>query len=63
MPDIKEKLEHSKEGQCTIDCPIGLDDCVECGICEHCGHEAELSEDDLPSNWLRFIEKSKQQDP
>jgi hypothetical protein len=62
MSDIKEKLEHTKEALCEVECPAGLDDCVECGACERCNHDAVLQEDDLPPSWLRFIERSKRQD-
>jgi len=47
------------EEPCTIECPAGLDECVQCGSCDHCGHDAALNEDELPPNWLRFIENSK----
>jgi len=59
MSDVKEKLEHTKEAHC-VECPVGLEDCAECGMCDHCEHDAALDESELPSNWLRFIEKSKE---
>lgn len=60
MVDIKQNLEKNKEEQC-LECPIGLDNCVECGACDHCDHDALLDENELPPNWLKFIEKSKTQ--
>lgn len=43
---------------CHESCVIGLDDCAECGICEHFPDGARLDEDALPSNWQKFIENS-----
>ena len=60
MSDNKDELETKKEEHC-IECPAGLDECVECGACDHCDHNAELDESELPPNWLKFIEKSKSQ--
>jgi len=48
-----------KEEEHCVECPVGLDDCVECGACDHCEHEAMLDESELPPNWLKFIRKSK----
>jgi len=58
MSDIKDSLENKKEERC-IECPAGLDECVDCGACDHCGHDATLDTTELPPNWLKFIEKSK----
>lgn len=44
---------------CHESCVIGLDDCAECGICEHCSDGARLDEDALPSHWQKFIESSR----
>ncbi|MEM7008978.1 MAG: hypothetical protein AAF462_07580 [Thermodesulfobacteriota bacterium] len=60
MSETDKKLESKKDEHC-IECPIGLDDCVECGACDHCDHDAMLNESELPPNWLTFIEKSKPQ--
>ncbi len=62
MEEIKYKPEHTKDPQCAADCPAGIDECVECGACDHCEHGAVLIEEDLPPNWRSFIERSKQQD-
>lgn len=61
MTDTRETSDTKKEEQC-IECPVGLDDCVDCGACDHCDHDAVLDESELPSNWLKFIEKSKTPD-
>jgi len=58
MADTKNNLEEVKEEHC-IECPVGLDECVDCGACDHCGHDAVLDEKELPQSWLKFIEKSK----
>ena len=44
---------------CHESCVIGLDECAECGICEHCADGAKLDEDTLPPNWQKFIENSR----
>ena len=62
MADIKDSLENKKEEHC-IECPAGLDECVECGACDHCEHDAALDESELPPNRLRFIEKSEERSP
>jgi len=59
MSDTRDSLESKKEEHC-IECPAGLDECVECGACDNCEHDAALDENELPPNWLRFIEKSKE---
>lgn len=59
MADTKDSPESKKEEHC-IECPIGLENCAECGMCDHCEHDAALNESELPSSWLRFIEKSKE---
>jgi len=59
MSDLKRNSEKKNDEHC-VECPIGLDDCVECGVCDHCDHDAALNEKELPQNWLRFIEKSKE---
>jgi len=60
--DYKEPSSNTsskiKEEHC-VECPVGLDDCVECGLCDHCEHDAVIDKSELPPNWLRFIEKSK----
>ena len=43
MSDLKRDLENKKEEHC-VECPIGLDDCVECGVCDHCEHDAALDD-------------------
>ena len=60
MSETKDKIEAKKQEHC-IECPAGLDECVECGACDHCDHDAVLDESELPPNWLKFIEKSKSQ--
>ncbi len=60
MSETKDKLEANKEEHC-IECPVGLDECVDCGACDHCDHDAVLDVSELPPNWLKFIEKSKTQ--
>ena len=62
MSDSKQQLTDDSnfpEEKCAIECPAGLEDCVDCGACDHCVHDAVLHEDELPPNWLRFIENSK----
>lgn len=61
MTEIKYKPEHMKNPECVADCPAGIDECIECGACEHCEHDAVLNEEELPQNWLRFIERNKSQ--
>jgi len=58
MSDLKRNIEKVNEEHC-VECPVGLDDCVECGVCDHCEHDALLDESELPPSWLKFIEKSK----
>jgi hypothetical protein len=58
MSDLKRNSETNMKAHC-IECPIGLENCAECGMCDHCEHDAALNETELPPNWLRFIEKSK----
>lgn len=50
--EVKEKEEH------CVECPVGLDECIECGVCDYCGHDAVLDEAELPPKWLEFIKKS-----
>ena len=45
--------------ECRESCVIGLDECAECGICEHCADGAKLEEDTLPPHWQKFIENSR----
>jgi hypothetical protein len=45
--------------QCSIHCEIGLDECVECGICDNCSDGATIVEEELPPHWQSFIEKNK----
>jgi len=59
MSDLKYNSENKKEEHC-IECPAGLDECVECGACDYCEHDAALDENERPPNWLRFIEKSEE---
>ncbi len=59
MADTKYSPESKKDERC-VECPIGLENCAECGMCDHCEHDAALDENELPPNWLRFIEKSKE---
>lgn len=62
MSDSKQQITadpNFPEEKCAVECPTGLDDCVDCGACDHCDHDAVLFEDELPPNWLRFIENSK----
>ena len=61
MTEIKDKIDAKNEAHCAIECPAGLDECVECGACDHCEHDAVLDESELPPKWLKFIEKSKPQ--
>lgn len=66
MSDPKEQLAADPrvpEEQCTDECPAGLDECADCGACDHCAHDASLNEAELPPNWLRFIENSKRTAP
>ncbi len=58
MSDVKESLEERKEEIC-VECPVGLDECVDCGACDHCDSDATLDEAELPPKWIKFIEKSK----
>ncbi len=58
MSEIEDKQYSKKEEHC-IECPAGLDECVDCGACDHCELNAVLDERELPPNWLIFIEKSK----
>jgi len=44
---------------CHEPCVIGLEECAECGICEHCPDGAKLDEDTLPPHWQKFIESSR----
>ncbi len=60
MADIEDRQQEKNDEHC-IECPAGLDDCVECGACDHCAHDAVLDESELPPKWLKFIEKSKSQ--
>ncbi len=60
MSDLEDRKSNKIEEHC-IECPVGLDDCVDCGACDYCDHDAVLNENELPPNWLKFIEKSKQQ--
>ena len=59
MSDIKHSDEIKKKDENCFECHLGLDECIECGACEICDNDATLNEDDLPPNWLRFIEQSK----
>ena len=59
MNERKYKPEHTKDPLCAAECPAGLDECVECGACDHCEHDVYIDEKELPPNWLRFIESNK----
>jgi len=58
MTDTEHRPDKKEEEYC-VECPAGLDECIECGACDHCGHDAALDESELPQNWLKFIEHSK----
>jgi len=59
MSDTEHRLQAKKEAHC-FECPVGLEGCAECGMCDYCEHDASLDESELPSSWLIFIEKSKE---
>ncbi|MEW6144611.1 MAG: hypothetical protein AB1598_06280 [Thermodesulfobacteriota bacterium] len=62
MTDKKQTTPSAADkpaGRCPEECIIGLDECAECGVCGHCADGAHLIEDELPSHWQKFIEKSK----
>ena len=44
---------------CPVHCEIGLDECVECCICDHCSDGATIAVEELPPHWQSFIEKNK----
>ena len=54
-----EALKLNEQAYCPAECEIGLDECLECGICDHCSDGATLREEELPPHWQSFIEKSK----
>lgn len=54
-----EDVKTIEPEHCPLDCEIGLEDCAECGLCEQCPDGAEFSEEELPTHWQLFIEKSK----
>ncbi|HVY56065.1 MAG TPA: hypothetical protein VHC46_09945 [Thermodesulfobacteriota bacterium] len=54
--------EDKPSGDCHEPCVIGLEECAECGICEHCSDGTSLDEDTLPSHWQKFIENSRKKD-
>ncbi|MCK5390834.1 MAG: hypothetical protein KAJ31_00225 [Deltaproteobacteria bacterium] len=58
MSDINDSAESKKQEHC-FECPAGFEECLECGACDHCEHDAALDENELPPNWLRFIENNK----
>ncbi len=61
MAKVEDKNQQIQEDEHCMECPAGLEDCVECGACDHCDSDAVLDENELPPNWLKFIEKSKSQ--
>jgi hypothetical protein len=61
MSDKKEKpvsAEDKQDQHCAEECMIGLDECAECGACDHCADGARLDEEELPPHWQKFIQKS-----
>lgn len=62
---MSEGKEHSDSPKtvgpehCPPECEIGLDECAECGFCDHCPDAAPFSEEELPPHWRRFMESSK----
>ena len=58
MTDGNERLEERKEESC-VEGTVGLDECVDCGACDHCDSDATLDEAELTPKWIKFIEKSK----
>ena len=62
MSDKKEKpvsAEDKPDQHCAEECMIGLDECAECGACDHCADGARLDEEELPPHWQKFIQKSR----
>jgi len=60
MSDLEDRKSNKTKEHC-IECPAGFEECLDCGACDHCDSDATLNENELPPNWLKFIEKSKQQ--
>lgn len=58
--DKKEKAASAGDNpdqHCADECVLGIEECAECGACDHCADGASLVEEELPSRWQKFIEK------
>jgi hypothetical protein len=64
MPEMSDKKEKAvsagdtPDQHCVEECVLGIEECAECGACDHCADGAQLDEEELPSHWRKFIQKS-----